>query len=68
MEVVSSTYTNKDGRDFIKPGITRAADKWHGHLLGKYKFYWSQVWDPIRSRKEVVFMWSIWYKAIAVNE
>ena len=64
-------YTTKDGRDNIlnrNPGTTRAADKWQGYLPGNYKFYWSQVWDPMRSGKEATFILSIWHKAIAVNE
>ena len=64
-------YTTKDGRDTIlnrSPGTSRAVEKWQGYLPGNYKFYWSQVWDPMRSGKEVEFIWSIWHKAVAVNE
>ena len=35
---------------------------------GKYRFYWSQVWDPLRSGKEVAFIRSIWHKMVDVNE
>ena len=59
-------YTTKDGRDNIlnrSPDTTRAADKWQGYLSGNYKFYWSQVWNPMRSGKEAAFIWSIWHKA-----
>jgi hypothetical protein len=38
------------------------------YLPRNYKLYWSHVWDPLRSRKEAAFMWSIWHKAIIVNE
>ena len=61
----------KDGLDAImnrNPGTTRTAEKWQGYLLGNYKFYWSQVWDPLRTGKEAAFIWSIWHKAVAVNE
>ena len=64
-------YTTKGGREFIassNPGSTRAGDKWQGYLPGNYKFYWSQNWDPLRAGKEAAFMWSIWHKAVAVNE
>ena len=64
-------YTTKAGRDSIanrSPDITRAGDKWQGYLPGNYRFFWSQVWDPLRSGKEAVFIWSIWHKAVAVNE
>ena len=50
------------------PGSTHAGDKWQGYLPGNYKFYWSQIWDPFRVGKETAFIWSIWHKAIAVNE
>ena len=33
-----------------------------------YKFYWLHVWDPLQSSKESAFMWSIWHKAVAINE
>ena len=65
------SYIIKDGHDAIinrNPGTTRLADKWQGYFLGNYKFYWSQVWKPLRSGKEAAFMWSIWHKAVAVNE
>ena len=64
-------YTTKDGREAItnrNPGTSRAGDKWQGYLPGNYKFFWSQVWDPLRSGKEAAFIWSIWHKAVAVNE
>ena len=64
-------YTMKLGRDFITTrteGVNNAVDKWQGYLPRNYKFYWSQVWDPLQARKEVAFMWSIWHKAVAVNE
>ena len=64
-------YTTKGGRDAIinqNAGTTRAAVKWQGYLPGNYKFYWSQIWDPLRAGKEAAFIWSIWHKAIAVNE
>jgi hypothetical protein len=64
-------YTTKAGRDSITnrtPDITRAGDKWQGYLPGNYRFFWSQVWDPLRSGKEAAFIWSIWHKAVAVNE
>ena len=37
-------------------------------LLGNYKFYGSQVWDPAHSDKEATFLWSIWHKVVTVNE
>ena len=52
-------YTTKDGRDSItnrNPGTSRAGDKWQGYLPRNYKFFWSQVWDPLRSGKEAAFM------------
>ena len=52
-------YTTKDGRMAItnrNPGSTHAMDKWQGYLPGNYKFYWSQVWDPLRSGKEAAFI------------
>ena len=64
-------YTTKGGREIItsrNQGVTRAADKWQGYLPGNYRFQWSQVWDPLRSGKEAAFIWSIWHKAVAVNE
>ena len=64
-------YNTKDGRDTITnrdPGTTRAVEKWQGYLPGNYHFYWSQVWDPHRAGKEAAFIWSIWHKAVAVNE
>ena len=64
-------YTTKDGRDYIinrNLDTTRAAEKWQGYLPGNYRFYWSQVWDPMRFGKEAAFLWSIWHKAVAVNE
>jgi hypothetical protein len=64
-------YTIKAGREAISnrnPGSTRARDKWQGYLPSNYRFFWSQVWDPLRSGKEAAFMWSIWHKAVAVNE
>ena len=64
-------YTTKDGRDSIinrNPNTTHAAEKWQGYLPGNYRFYWSQVWNPLRSGKEAAFIWSIWHKAVAVNE
>ena len=64
-------YTMKSGRDYITKrtkGSNNATDKWQGYLPRDYKFYWSQVWDPLWARKEAAFMWSIWHKALAVNE
>jgi hypothetical protein len=64
-------YTTKAGRDSItnrSPDITRVGDKWQGYLPDNYRFLWSQVWDPLHSGKEAVFIWSIWHKAVAVNE
>ena len=43
-------------------------DKRQGYLLGKYKFYWSKVWDSLQSDKETAFTWSIWHKVVEVNE
>ena len=64
-------YTTKLGKELLSsrdPGITRAAEKWQGCLPPNYRFYWSQVWDPLHAGKEVAFMWSIWHKAVAVNK
>ena len=64
-------YTTKSGREAIRsrsPGVTGAVEKWQGYLPGNYRFYWSQVWDPHRAGKEAAFIWSIWHKAVAVNE
>ena len=44
------------------------ADKCQGYIPRNYKFYWSQVWDPLRLGKEANFTWSIWHKVVAVNE
>ena len=48
--------------------ITCAANNCQGYLPGNYKLYWSQVWDPLRSRNEAAFMWFIWHKVVAINE
>jgi hypothetical protein len=64
-------YTTKLGREFITKrmeGVNNAIDKWQGYLPRNYKFYWSQIWDPLRAGKEVAFIWSIWHKAVAINE
>ena len=64
-------YTIKEGRESIinrDIGTIWAADKWQGYLLGNYRFYWPQVWDLHIAGKEATFMWSIWHKAVAVNE
>ena len=64
-------YTTKDGREFITKrhlGTSRATEKWQGYLPNNHRIYWSQVWDPMRAGKEAAFMWSIWHKAVAVNE
>ena len=48
-------YTTKFGRDLVIDrihGMTRVAEKWQGCLLGNYKFYQSQVWDPACSHKK----------------
>ena len=53
-------YTTKDSMETINkrnPGATRAADKWQGYLPGNYKFYWSEVWDPLCAGKEAAFIW-----------
>ena len=42
--------------------------KWQGYLPGNYRFYWSQIWDTLRAGKEAAFIWSIWHKAVAMNE
>ena len=64
-------YTSKIGKDSIinrNPRTIRAADKWQGYLSGTYRFYWSQLWDPLRAGKESDFMWFIWHKVVTVNE
>ena len=64
-------YTTKLGREVLSsrdPGIPRVAEKWQGYLPANYRYYWSQVWDPLRAGKEAAFLWSIWHKAVAVNE
>ena len=64
-------YTTKKGGDILtsrSQGSSRVADKWQGYLPGNYRFQWSQVWDSNRSSKEAAFIWSIWHKAVAVNE
>ena len=64
-------YTTRSGRKiFISKiqGFTHAANKWQGYLLSNYRNHWFQVWDPICSGKEVVFIWSMWHKAMIVNE
>ena len=64
-------YTTKQGREILSsrdPGIPCVAEKWQGYLPANYRFYWSQVWDPLRAGKEATFMWSIWHKVVAVNE
>lgn len=64
-------YTTKFGRDFVinrNLGITCVAEKWQGYLPGKYRFYWLQVWDPVRSGTKATFMWSIWHKVVVVNK
>lgn len=64
-------YTTKEGREFITKrteGVNNVADKWQGYVPRNYKFYWSQIWDPLRTGKEAAFMWSIWHKVVAVNE
>ena len=71
MEAGFLTTLLRDGREILtsrNPGTSRAADKWQGYLPGNYRFQWSQVWDPLRSGKEAAFIWSIWHKAVAVNE
>jgi hypothetical protein len=55
-------YTTKIGRDFVinkNPGTTRAANNCQGYLPGNYMFYWSHMWDPLQSRNEAAYMWSI---------
>lgn len=64
-------YTTKASREFISKrteGVNNVTDKWQGRIPRNYKFYWSQIWDPLRAGKEAAFMWSIWHKAVAVNE
>ena len=71
MEGCFLNYTTKDGRDSIKNrnlDTTRAAKIWQGYLLGNYKLFWSHVWYSLQSGKETTFIWSVWYKVVAVNE
>lgn len=63
--------TTKLGRDSVinrNQGTTLAVVKWQGYLPGNYKLNWSQLWDPLRSGKETIFMWSIWHKVVAFNK
>ena len=64
-------YSTKGGRETIvsrNPEITRTVEKWQGYIPGNYRLYWSHVWDSHRAGKEAAFIWSIWHKAVAVNE
>lgn len=66
-------HTTKLGRNSsidTNPGYTRSAVKWQGYIswATTYFFFWSQVWDPLRSGKEAAFTWSIWQKVVTVNE
>lgn len=62
-------HSTKFGRNSIINrvlGVSRAAIKWHGYLLGDYKFYWLHNWDPLHSDKEFAFMRSVGMKFVAI--
>jgi hypothetical protein len=39
-----------------------------GHLPTTYKPDWKEVWLSRRSQKEAGFLWSVYHRAIAVNQ
>ena len=42
--------------------------RWRGLLLRNTPVDWKDTWRAKRAQKESAFIWSIWHKAIAVNE
>lgn len=42
--------------------------KWHHVLTTEALVKWGNIWHTQRNKKESAFIWSIWHKAIAVND
>ena len=42
--------------------------RWRGSLLRNTLVDWKDTWTAKRAQKEAVFVWSVWHKAITVNE
>lgn len=64
------SYTAKQGRTLANPRLTLSrsiGDKWSEVLTSDFLPDWRAVWHSSRPRKDAVFMWSIYHKAVVVN-
>jgi hypothetical protein len=66
------SYSAKKGRSQIlypRVDLKRPIpEKWHGLLPASYKPNWKEVWVIRRPQKEAAFLWSVYHRAIAVNQ
>jgi hypothetical protein len=44
------------------------AEKWHGTFPATYVPDWDEIWIKIKPQKEAGFLWSVYHKAVAVNQ
>jgi hypothetical protein len=70
---VLHSFSAKKGRTQIlhqRPDLQRTIpDKWGGGLFpNSYKPNWKEVWLSRRPQKEAGFLWSVYHRAIAVNQ
>ncbi|KAG0595756.1 hypothetical protein M758_UG194400 [Ceratodon purpureus] len=65
------TYSARQGRHFLDSRTTlnpTIAAKWGPALVpARFRPDWKETWTSVRPRKESVFIWSIFHKAVAVN-
>ena len=63
-------YSTKLGRKLLRkrhPLLQLAAKKWGQMLLANFRFWWTNIWDHERQRKEAGLIWQVQHKAVAVK-
>ncbi len=64
------SYNTTLGREMFRSSTPKAnivMKKWAKLLPSNFKLRWSNIWDKHCSKKEVGFIWTIWYKEVEVN-
>ena len=64
-------FSTKEARSWMRDldtPVNLCLTRWRGSLPRNTPVDWRDTWRSSRAQKEAAFLWSIWHKAIAVNE
>ena len=64
-------FSTKQARDWLRSSdipVDLSRTKWRGILPRNASVDWKDTWRRNRAHKDAAFIWSVWHKAVAVND